>query len=117
MTDKPAPESQPDKFEQLLADLEGKYDKPDPGNIALGANRFEQILNSVILPFVGVNAFLFGGIALRRIDPNYILALFLCYLSAAILLLAWIYTHRNRVPEIPTVFLSAVPTFLIAAAL
>ena len=117
MTDKPALASQPDKFEQLLADLEGKYDKPDPGNIALGANRFEQILNSVILPFVGVNAFLFGGIALRQIYPEYVLSLFLSYLSAAVLLLAWIYRHRNRTTEIPTVFLSAAPTFLIAAAL
>lgn len=110
-------EPAPDGFEKVLADLEGKFRKPEPGNIALGAQRFERILNSIIVPFVGLNAFLFGGITLHGLYPNYRALLFVCNLGAALLVAGWMYLRRNQPNPWPILFVSALPTFLLAAFL
>jgi hypothetical protein len=110
-------EPAPDEFEKILADLEGKYGKPEPGNIALGAQRFERILNSFIVPFVGLNAFLIGGIALHKLSPNRRLLLFICNLGAALLVAGWMFPRRKQPNPWPILFLSALPTFLVAAFL
>jgi len=108
---------EPDRLEQLLADLEGKYHKPDPNNIALSAQRFENILNSIIVPFVGLNAVLISGVVLHKHYPNHRLPLFLCNLAAAIIVAAWMYFRRSQPQPFPILFFSAVPTFLLAAFL
>jgi hypothetical protein len=110
-------EPAPDGIEKILADLEGKFRKPEPENIALGAQRFERILNSVVVPFVGLNAFLIGGIALHELYPNYRALLFVCNLGVALLLAGWMYPRRNQPNPWPILFVSALPTFLQAAFL
>jgi hypothetical protein len=110
---RPAPEG----LEKLLTDLEGKYGKPDPANIALGAERFEHILNSIIVPFVGLNAFLAGGITLHDLYPDHLVLLVACNLSAALILASWMYFRRNQPNPFPVLFFSAVPTFLLAGFL
>ncbi len=107
----------PDGFEKLLADLEGKFRKPDPENIALGAQKFERILNSVLVPFAGINGFLIGGIALDTLYPNRRVLLIACNVGAALVVAVWMYLRRNRPNPYPVLFLSAVPTFLLAACL
>src|SRR5580704_550139 len=110
-------EPAPDGIEKILADLEGKFRKPEPANIALGAQRFERILNSVVVPFVGLNAFLIGGIALHELYPNYRTLLFVCNLGAVLLLAGWMYVRRDQPNPWPILFVSALPTFLLAAFL
>jgi transposase len=108
---------EPGRLEQLLADLEGKYQKPDPDNIALGAQRFESILHSIIVPFVGFNAFLISGVVLHEQYPNHRLPLFLCNLAGALIVAAWMYFRHSQPQPFPILFYSAVPTFLLAAGL
>jgi len=108
---------EPDKLEQILTDLEGKYRKPDPDNIALGAQRFENILNGIIVPFVGLNALIISGIVLNGEFPNHRLPLLLCNLAAAVMVAAWMYFRRSQPQPFPILFYSAVPTFLLAGFL
>ena len=117
MTATPTVKPEPDRLEQLLADLERKYQKPDPNVIALGAQRFENILNSIIVPFVGLNAFLISGVVLHEQYPNHRLTLFLGNLAAAVIVAAWMYFRRSQPQPFPILFFSAVPTFLLAAFL
>jgi len=111
------PAKAPDGFEKLLADLEGKFRKPEPENIALGAQKFERILNLVLVPFAGINAFLIGGIVLDRLYPGRSWLLIACNLFAALLVAVWMYLRRDQPNSHPVLFLSAVPTFLLAAFL
>jgi hypothetical protein len=110
-------EPAPDGVEKLLADLEGKFRKPEPGSIAVGAQRFERILNSVLVPFVGLNAFLIGGLALHGLYPNRRALLFACNLGAALLMACWMYLRRKQSNPLPILFVGALPTFLLAAFL
>ena len=66
---------------------------------------------------MGVNAFLGGGIALHELHPAHAAIFLLCNFAASILLAVWIFSRRDQLATVPTVFLSAVPTFLLAAFL
>ncbi len=117
MTTDTVPSAEPSRVETLLADLAEKYHKPDPSNIALGAQRFEFVLNARIVPFVGMNAFLAAGVALHQIYSNHLVPLFFCYLTAAFGVLVRIYWRRDQVSDTSAMHFSAVSTFLLAAIL
>src|SRR5271156_1249602 len=106
-----------DGVEKLLADLEGKYQKPDPENIALGTENFERILNSVIVPFIGINGLLIGSLVFYHLYPNRRGLISLCNLCAAMAVAGWIFYRRKQTNPFPVLFLSALPTFLLAASL
>jgi hypothetical protein len=115
----PAPDTPPtpDKLTQLIIDLQGKYKKPDPENLSMKAIRFEQVFNRLIIPFIGANAFLLGGIILYRLYPHQAMLLSACNFIAALLIISLVFFHNREHEQTPPLMVSVAMASVLAAVL
>jgi hypothetical protein len=85
-----------------------------PEKIALQAVKFDQALSGVIVPFLGINAFLIAGIMLSDEHPERVHLIAGFNVGAGILFLAWSYFRRRQHQAMPVLLTSGAFACLLA---
>lgn len=75
----------------ILDELDSKYKNPTPESISLQARKFENVLSRFVVPFVGINALILGGLTLYELvdSGRWLLPVCSAVIGGCMLYLVW----------------------------